>query len=124
MRWARSRRMCCGSSWGRPLPERREVQTGGDADAAGSADAAVATSTAAGLDNSACPRCGGGFHCGVADGHCACFGLRLTDALKAQLSRDYPGQCLCLSCLSELSQRAPSSHPAPLATGADDPPRA
>ncbi len=80
------------------------AETAGAVDGAGAADAAGAASDAAGLDNSACPRCGGGFHCGVADGHCACFGLRLTDALKAQLSRDYPGQCLCLRCLSQLSQ--------------------
>ncbi len=100
MRWARCRRMCCGSSWGRPLPDGRTV------DAAGPAPAA------SGLDNSACPRCGGGFHCGVADGHCACFGLQLTDALKARLSRDYPAQCLCLRCLSALAA-LPEDLPAP-----------
>ncbi|MBB3195404.1 cysteine-rich CWC family protein [Roseateles terrae] len=55
------------------------------------------------LDNSACPRCGGGFHCGVQDGHCACFDLRLTAEMQAQLARDFPGQCLCLRCLATLA---------------------
>lgn len=50
-----------------------------------------------------CPRCGGGFHCGVQEGHCACFGLHLDAALKAQLAQRYPGQCLCLRCLAELA---------------------
>ena len=27
--------------------------------------------------DTACPRCGGGFHCGVDEGWCACFGTRL-----------------------------------------------
>ena len=69
-------------------------------------------------DNGACPRCGKGFHCGVNDGHCACFGLRLPEALKAQLAAQYPGQCLCLPCLSALA--APQA-PLPPA-GLDGPP--
>ena len=48
-----------------------------------------------------CPRCGGGFECGVNAGHCACFGIRLTDTLRAELAAKYSG-CLCLSCLREL----------------------
>ena len=48
-----------------------------------------------------CPRCGGGFECGVNAGHCACFGIRLTERLRAQLAEQYSG-CLCLPCLSEL----------------------
>ncbi len=55
------------------------------------------------LDNSACPRCGGSFHCGVLEGHCACFDLRLTAAMQEQLARTYPGQCLCLRCLAALA---------------------
>lgn len=51
-----------------------------------------------------CPRCGGGFECGVAAGHCDCFGIRLSDRLREQLLQDYPGQCLCLPCLRELIQ--------------------
>lgn len=50
----------------------------------------------------ACPRCGGGFECGVNTGHCACFGIRLTDRLRAALAERYPGSCLCLRCLREL----------------------
>jgi hypothetical protein len=48
-----------------------------------------------------CPRCGGGFECGVNAGHCDCFGIRLTDRLRAELAERYSG-CLCLRCLREL----------------------
>lgn len=48
-----------------------------------------------------CPRCGGGFECGVNAGHCACFGIRLTDTLRIELAAQYSG-CLCLPCLREL----------------------
>ncbi|MFT7722348.1 MAG: cysteine-rich CWC family protein [Roseateles sp.] len=50
-----------------------------------------------------CPRCGGGFACGAATGHCACFGLRLSDALRAELAARYRG-CLCLACLRALAE--------------------
>jgi hypothetical protein len=53
------------------------------------------------LDTS-CPRCGGGFECGVNAGHCACFGLRLSETLRAELAARYPDRCLCLNCLREL----------------------
>jgi Cysteine-rich CWC len=66
----------------------------------------TSSGTCTSTSSTACPRCGGGFHCGVMDGHCACFGLRLSDALKAQLAADYPGQCLCLTCLAALSGSA------------------
>ncbi len=49
-----------------------------------------------------CPRCGVGFECGANAGHCACFGIRLTEGLREQLTRDYPDRCLCLRCLGEL----------------------
>lgn len=61
--------------------------------------------------DTACPRCGGGFHCGVDDGHCACFGLRLGEDLKRELAERYPGQCLCLACLRELSGVAAPAAP-------------
>ena len=48
-----------------------------------------------------CPRCGGGFECGANAGHCDCFGIRLTDALRADLAARYSG-CLCLRCLRDL----------------------
>ena len=48
-----------------------------------------------------CPRCGGGFECGVNAGHCACFGIRLNERLRVQLTEQYSG-CLCLPCLREL----------------------
>lgn len=54
------------------------------------------------LLDASCPRCGGGFECGANTGHCACFGLRLTDALRTELAARYPGRCLCLRCLREL----------------------
>jgi len=56
----------------------------------------------------ACPRCGGGFECGASSapaGHCACFGIRLNDRLRAELAERYPGNCLCLRCLRELVDR-------------------
>ena len=54
-----------------------------------------------------CARCGGAFHCGVADaGPCACASLRLSDALLAALRARYAG-CLCLACLLELQADAP-----------------
>lgn len=54
-----------------------------------------------------CPRCGGGFHCGVADGFCDCFGLALTEATRREVAERYPGQCLCIACLKALSEEAP-----------------
>ena len=48
-----------------------------------------------------CPRCGGGFECGVQAGHCACFGIRLNERLRTELAGQYSG-CLCLPCLREL----------------------
>lgn len=53
-----------------------------------------------------CPRCGGGFECGVNTGHCACFGIRLTDTLRTELAARYPDRCLCLPCLRELIEAA------------------
>ncbi|MFN3303937.1 MAG: cysteine-rich CWC family protein [Roseateles sp.] len=50
-----------------------------------------------------CPRCGGGFACGASAGHCDCFDLQLSEALREQLAARYPGQCLCLRCLRELA---------------------
>ncbi|HEX5683504.1 MAG TPA: cysteine-rich CWC family protein [Ideonella sp.] len=53
-----------------------------------------------------CPRCGSGFHCGVADTTpCACSTLRLSEDLRATLRARYTG-CLCLACLRALSQGA------------------
>jgi hypothetical protein len=52
---------------------------------------------------SRCPRCGGGFHCGVADaGPCACTTLTLSPAVRDELARRFQG-CLCLRCLAELA---------------------
>jgi hypothetical protein len=61
-----------------------------------------------------CPRCGGGFHCGVNDAApCACTTLKLTDELRAQLRERYTG-CLCLKCLGELAR---ASSPMDVTTG-------
>jgi hypothetical protein len=51
-----------------------------------------------------CPRCGGGFHCGIDDaGPCACTGITLDAALQQQLRERYSG-CLCLRCLQALAK--------------------
>jgi hypothetical protein len=48
-----------------------------------------------------CLRCGGGFECGANAGHCDCFDIHLTDALRAELSARY-SDCLCLRCLRDV----------------------
>ena len=54
-----------------------------------------------------CPRCGGGFHCGVNDTTpCACTGLKLDAGLLLELRGRYAG-CLCLRCLAELQAARP-----------------
>ncbi len=51
-----------------------------------------------------CPRCGGGFHCGVNDAApCACTTVRLDAATLAALRQRY-ASCLCLRCLNELGE--------------------
>ena len=56
-----------------------------------------------------CPRCGGGFHCGVNDStRCACTSVTLSAALQAELRQRYSG-CLCLRCLVELANGAPTT---------------
>lgn len=58
----------------------------------------------ANLPDNACPRCGGGFHCGAHDaGPCACTGLKLSAALQQELRMRFQG-CLCLDCLRSLSE--------------------
>ena len=50
-----------------------------------------------------CPRCGGGFHCGINDAEpCACTALQLDDATLADLRQRFTG-CLCLACLREIA---------------------
>ncbi len=50
-----------------------------------------------------CPRCGAGFHCGVADAApCACSTLTLDETTLAALRQQYSG-CLCLACLVALA---------------------
>ena len=56
-----------------------------------------------------CPRCGGGFHCGVADAvPCPCSRVTLDAATQAALRQRYSG-CLCLRCLAELSRAGPGA---------------
>ncbi len=53
-----------------------------------------------------CPRCGGGFHCGMNDeSPCGCTGIRLDADLQQRLRERYAG-CLCLRCLAALAQGA------------------
>ena len=71
------------------------------ADAHDAANAANAADAAPAADNR-CPRCGGGFHCGVNDaGPCACSTVQLSAAQRAGLRQRY-GSCLCLACLASL----------------------
>ena len=50
-----------------------------------------------------CPRCGGGFHCGMRDATpCPCTAVSLSAALQARLREPYAG-CLCLACLRALA---------------------
>ena len=50
-----------------------------------------------------CPRCGGGFHCGVADAApCACTTIRLDAATLAEMRARYT-TCLCMNCLASLA---------------------
>ena len=50
-----------------------------------------------------CPRCSGGFRCGVNDAEpCACTALQFDEATLADLRARYAG-CLCLACLREIS---------------------
>ena len=56
-----------------------------------------------------CPRCGGGFHCGVADAApCPCRTIRLDAATQAALRQRYSG-CLCQRCLADLSRAGPGA---------------
>ena len=51
-----------------------------------------------------CPRCGGGFHCGIGDaGPCPCTRFHLGADLQRRLRERYTG-CLCPSCLEALSR--------------------
>ena len=59
-------------------------------------------SVAAPATGNRCPRCGGGFHCGVNDATpCACSTVQLSATQLADLRRRY-GSCLCLTCLLSL----------------------
>lgn len=50
-----------------------------------------------------CPRCGGGFACGMAgDGPCACTTVVLPPATLTALRARFDG-CLCLACLQALA---------------------
>jgi hypothetical protein len=68
-----------------------------------------AAATTAATDR--CPRCGGAFHCGMADaGPCACTSVTLDEPTQAALRERYSG-CLCLRCLMELGRPAAASMP-------------
>jgi hypothetical protein len=56
------------------------------------------------VDDNRCPRCGGGFHCGVNDAQaCACSTVKVDAVTLAALRQRYSG-CLCLACLAELAR--------------------
>lgn len=57
-----------------------------------------------------CPRCGGGFHCGISDtAPCACSTLNLDAATLAELRSRYAG-CLCMNCLREVASAQTSKN--------------
>ena len=63
--------------------------------------------TAPGMETDRCPRCGGAFHCGMADATpCPCTTVTLSPALLAMLRARFDG-CLCGRCLADLAQGAP-----------------
>ncbi len=58
-----------------------------------------------------CPRCGGGFHCGVAGSlPCACSRYPIGAETLAMLRQRFTG-CLCTRCLAELAAAAPAPRP-------------
>ncbi len=63
--------------------------------------------TADGPATDRCPRCGGGFHCGVADAvPCPCGALQLSADQLSALSQRYQA-CLCLRCLAAVAADQP-----------------
>ena len=71
------------------------------------AEATVASDAARTSDR--CPRCGGGFLCGMGGtAPCPCTTVHLSEARLAELRQRYTG-CLCLGCLAELA-RDPAAH--------------
>ena len=65
-----------------------------------------AVAPADGVVDDRCPRCGGGFHCGVNDAApCPCTTVTLDAATQAALRERYDG-CLCLRCLQVLRDAA------------------
>ncbi len=67
--------------------------------------------TAAAPASDHCPRCGGGFHCGVQDAApCPCTTLALSAPLQASLRQRFTG-CLCLACLRDLAAEAAAGAP-------------
>jgi len=60
-----------------------------------------------------CPRCGGGFACGMAGpGPCPCSTVALPADLQAALRQHFTG-CLCGACLQALAAGAPVVPTAP-----------
>jgi len=54
-----------------------------------------------------CPRCGGAFHCGVADEQaCPCTTVSLDAALQQRLRERFSG-CLCIACLAAVARGSP-----------------
>ncbi|HEY6512137.1 MAG TPA: cysteine-rich CWC family protein [Burkholderiaceae bacterium] len=67
---------------------------------------AASTAPRAAPDDARCPRCGGGFHCGMHDpAPCACTTLRLNAVTLSDLRARYHG-CLCLRCLQALARHS------------------
>jgi len=64
-------------------------------------------------DGDTCPRCGGGFHCGVNDtAPCACTTVLLDAATLTELRARYT-TCVCMTCLVELAAPNNKGRPDP-----------
>ncbi len=80
--------------------------SGGQAPTAGTAPALASALVPAPTDR--CPRCGGSFHCGMADATpCPCTQLTL-DAHALMLLRQRHAGCLCGRCLAALAAGEPA----------------
>ncbi|REJ78274.1 MAG: hypothetical protein DWQ47_02085 [Acidobacteria bacterium] len=54
-----------------------------------------------------CPRCGSDFKCGFYGVFCWCAGVKLSKGARSEIADRFSG-CLCMDCLTEYSEKAPT----------------